>query len=339
MTLVRTRTIPHGHRQPSLISIVSPVYNEAASLPRLLEALERELRSTGRAFEVVLVDDRSADDSFAVMSALRTGRPWLKLIRFSRNFGKEVALAAGLGAAQGEVVIQMDSDLQHPPAMIHDFLAAWAEGADIVYGARDRAAERGSLRDRLTRLFYGLFDRVAEIQLMPGGGDFALFDRKVVDVLNQMPERNRFGKGLYAWVGFERRAIPYVPAERHAGRSSFNPVRLIRLAVDGLTSFSILPLRVWTLVGGAVSLLSFAFGAWIVVQTLLWGTSAPGYPSVMVGIAFLGGIQLITLGVIGEYLGQVYMEVKRRPLYVVDARVGFGAGETARSADTSAATI
>lgn len=310
---------------PESLTVVVPVYNEAVALPNLLDRLAAVLVSTEIPFEVVAVDDRSTDDSFAVLCALRDRYPWLKIIRFSRNFGKEVALAAGLRAANGAVVVQMDADLQHPPEFVHRFLRAWRDGAELVYAARDRQAEEGRLRDRLSRLFYALFDRVAEIRLMPGSGDFALFDRKVVDALNALPERNRFGKGLYAWVGFERRAIPYLPDARVGGRSSWTLRRLFGLAVTGLTAFSILPLRIWSGIGAIISLLSFCYGLMILVETLLFGTDVPGYPSLMVGIAFLGGIQLITLGVIGEYLGQVFMEVKRRPLYVVDRRIGFDA--------------
>lgn len=305
------------------VSAVVPAHDEAESLPLLIERLEVALDATDGAFEVIVVDDRSRDETFDVLLALRASRPWLRIIRFSRNFGKEVALAAGLRAARGDVVIQLDADLQHPPELIATLLDGWRQGADIVYAARDRAAEKGGLRDVASRAFYRLFDRIAEVRLMPGSGDFALFDRRVVDVLNAMPERNRFGKGLYAWVGFERRAVPYLPDARQAGRSRFRPLGLARLALAGITSFSILPLRVWSTIGAMISFLAFLGGALILGETLVWGGTVPGYPSLMVAVVFLGGIQLMTLGIIGEYLGQVYMEVKRRPLYVIDEAVGF----------------
>jgi len=318
---------------PASLTVVVPVYNEAEALPALLDRLAAVLIPTGIPFDVVAVDDRSTDHSFAILCELRDRYPWLRIIRFSRNFGKEIALAAGLRAAGGAVVVQMDADLQHPPELIHRFLVAWQEGAELIYAARDRKAERGGLRDGLSRLFYAVFDRVAEIQLMRGSGDFVLFDRKVVDALNALPERNRFGKGLYAWVGFERRAIPYHPDARLGGRTSWTLRGLFGLAVAGLTAFSVLPLRIWSGVGAIISLLSIGYGLMILVQTLLFGADMPGYPSIMVGIAFLGGIQLVTLGVIGEYLGQVFMEVKGRPLYVIDRTVGFEAAATKERTD------
>lgn len=325
---------PREGPHPVLLSVVVPAYNEAATLPRLVAALEVELDALGVPFEVIVVDDRSTDGSFAVLRALRATRPWLRALRFSRNFGKEVAQAAGLRVARGEVVVQMDADLQHPPELIRAFLAAWREGADVAYAARDRRSERGGLRDRLARVFYRLFDSIAEVRIAPGGGDFALFDRKVVDVLNAMPERNRFGKGLYSWAGFLHCAVPYVPPPRADGQSRFRPLRLVRLAVDGLTSFSTLPLRMWTAFGLVVSLASLSYGGVIAFEALLRGSAVPGYPSLMVAVAFLGGVQLISLGVIGEYLGQVYMEVKRRPLFVIDERIGFerDTSESSRSA-------
>lgn len=321
---VATAEQDYKRPNPRLLTIVVPAFNEAKSLPKLVERLEAVFGPTGIPFEAIVVDDGSKDGTLATLTELRIGRPWLCFLRFSRNFGKEIALAAGLRAARGEVVVQLDADLQHPPELVHRFIEAWREGADLVYGARDRGAEQGGLRDLLARAFYRIFDYIAEIRLLPGAGDFALFDRKVVDALNAMPERNRFGKGLYAWVGFERRAIPYVPDERaDGGGSRWSLRRLVGLAVDGITSFSTFPLRVWSVFGAVISLISFVFGAWIVADTLISGNDVPGYPSVMAGIAFLGGIQLITLGVLGEYLGQVFMEVKRRPLYVIDRKVGF----------------
>lgn len=316
-----------GERRPlpALLSVVVPAFNEAALIADLLDRLRRTLDEIAVPFEVIVVDDRSTDATFAILTRLRQDRPWLKTARFSRNFGKEIALAAGLNLARGDVVVQIDADLQHPPALIAAFLDAWRDGADLVYGARDRAAERSGLRDLLSRLFYRLFDQIAEVQLMPGSGDFALFDRKVVDVLNAMPERSRFGKGLYAWVGFNTHAVPYAPDPRAGGGSRWSLRRLLGLALDGITSFSVMPLRIWSVFGAIISLLSFAYGASIAFETIFWGADVPGYPSLMVGIAFLGGVQLVTLGVLGEYLGKVFMEVKRRPLYVLDEVAGFEA--------------
>ena len=308
---------------PALISVVVPSFNEADHLPALLNRLEQTLPPLCGAFEVIVVDDRSADETYPLLLRLKAERPWLRILRFSRNFGKEIALAAGLRRASGDVVIQIDADLQHPPELIADFVAAWRAGADLVYGARDRRSEAGKPRDILARLFYRVFAQIAEVSLLPGSGDFTLFDAKVVTVLNAMPERNRFGKGLYALVGFRTQAVPYTPDPRAGGGSKWSLRKLIGLAVDGITSFSVMPLRVWSLFGALISLLSFAYGSWILFQTVFWGIDVPGYPSIMVAIVFLGGIQLVTLGVVGEYVGQVFMEVKRRPLYVIDEAVGF----------------
>jgi glycosyltransferase involved in cell wall biosynthesis len=306
----------------AMISVVVPAHNEVRSIKPLMDRLETVLRGCVDSFEVIVVDDRSTDGTFGEVVGMRADRPWIKAIRLSRNFGKEIALVAGMRAAKGDAIVQIDADLQHPPELIAEFVAAWRNGARVVYGARDRSQEGRSIRNALTHCFYWLFDRVAEVRLLKGGGDFALFDRQVVDVLIGLPERNRFGKGLYAWVGFEPLAIPYRVEERRDGTSRWSPLRLTGLATDALISFSVVPLRVWSFIGAVISFLSIAYGCWIAVETVVWGRDVPGYPSLMVGIALLGGVQLISLGVLGEYLGQVYLEVKRRPLYVIDQSAG-----------------
>ena len=305
------------------LSVIFPAFNEAGNVGALLTRLGPVLDRIGLDAEIIAIDDRSTDGTFAELLALRAAEPRLKVLRFSRNFGKEIALAAGLRHARGAAVVMMDADLQHPPELIESFVAQWREGADIVYGQRNRGREDGPIRRLLTRAFYGVFDRIADVRLMRDGGDFALFDAKVVSTLNAMPERNRFGKGLYARVGFRRVAVPFRPDIRRHGVSSWSFWRLWALAVDALTSFSVVPLRIWSYVGLVISLAAFAYGAVILTETMAHGTDVPGYPSLMVAVAFFGGIQLITLGVLGEYLGQVFMEVKRRPLYVIDEAVGF----------------
>jgi len=304
------------------LSVVVPAYNEADNLDPLVERLTAVLDRIGLPYEIVVVDDCSSDATYDRLLALHARDPRVKAVRFSRNFGKEIALAAGLRHARGAAVVLMDADLQHPPELIETFVAEWRQGAQIVYGKRDRTGETPGVRRWLTRRFYRLFDAVGEVKLMRDGGDFALFDRKVVQALNALPERGRFGKGLYAWVGFRRVAVPFRPEERHAGHSRWSFWRLWMLALDAVTAFSVMPLRVWSYVGVLVSLVALCYGAFIAVRTLIEGIDVPGYASLMVAVAFFGGLQLITLGVLGEYLGRVFTEVKRRPLYLVDRAIG-----------------
>jgi len=315
---VRGRSGP-GH---SGISVVVPAFNESDNLDPLVARLAGVLERIGLPFEIIVVDDCSTDATFARLADLHARDPRVKGLRFSRNFGKEIALAAGLRHACGAAVVLMDADLQHPPELIETFVAEWRAGGQIVYGQRDRSGEVPGLRRWLTRRFYRLFEAVGEVKLMRDGGDFALFDRQVVDALNALPERGRFGKGLYAWVGFRRTPVPFTPAVRHAGQSRWSFWRLWLLALDAVTAFSVLPLRIWSYLGVLVSLMSLAYGAYIAVRTLIQGVDVPGYASLMVAVAFFGGVQLITLGVLGEYLGRVFTEVKRRPLYIVDSAVG-----------------
>lgn len=304
------------------VSVVIPAYNEAENLEPLVARLKAVLDRIALPYEIVFVDDCSSDATFERLSALNAQDARIKAIRFSRNFGKEIALAAGLRHARGAAVVLMDADLQHPPELIATFIVEWRLGAQIVYGQRDRTGEMPGLRRWLTRRFYRLFEAVGEVKLMRDGGDFALFDRRVVQALNALPERGRFGKGLYAWVGFRRKPVPFTPDERHAGHSRWSFWRLWMLALDAVTSFSVLPLRVWSYLGVVTSLMSLAWGGYILVRTMLDGVDVPGYASLMVAVAFFGGVQLITLGVLGEYLGRVFTEVKRRPLYIVNQSVG-----------------
>lgn len=304
------------------LSIVVPAYNEADNLDVLVARLTAVLDRIGLPCEILFVDDCSGDATFERLQALNAADPRIKAVRFSRNFGKEIALAAGLRHARGAAVVLMDADLQHPPELIETFVAEWRKGGQIVYGQRDRTGELPGMRRWLTRRFYRLFEAVGEIKLMRDGGDFALFDRRVVDALNALPERGRFGKGLYAWVGFRRVPVPFKPDDRHAGHSRWSFWRLWLLALDAVTAFSVMPLRIWSYVGVLVSLVSLAYGGFILIDTLVEGIDVPGYASLMVAVAFFGGVQLITLGVLGEYLGRVFTEVKRRPLYIVDRSVG-----------------
>ncbi|WP_343034805.1 glycosyltransferase family 2 protein [Aromatoleum diolicum] len=306
------------------LSVVIPLYNESGSLGPLHERLKAVIATLPVAgHEVVFVDDGSRDTTFAEVAALCAIDPALRAIRFARNFGKEAAMAAGLRAADGDVIVLMDGDLQHPPELIPEMLARWQAGAKMVTAVRRSRDTDPWLRRQLSRGFYGVFKRVSEVALAEGGGDFRLFDRAVVDAINSLPERTRFMKGITSWVGFRQEEIDFDPAERAAGASAWSLLRLLRYAIDGLSAFSTLPLRVWSLVGIGMAMISGLYGGWLVLRTIIWGIDVPGYASVMVSVLFMSGIQLISLGVLGEYVGRIFTEVKARPLYLVAERKGF----------------
>ncbi|WP_428032640.1 glycosyltransferase family 2 protein [Ancylobacter sp.] len=318
-----TKTSP---RSPGLISIVVPVYNEARCLAELHARLSAvldgypELRR-----EFVFVDDGSRDDSFALLTELGARDPSIKALRFARNFGKESAMAAGLRAAVGDMVVLMDSDLQHPPEVIPQMIERWRAGAQMVTAVR-RSRRTDPLGRRLfSRGFYRCFDALCEVDIPEGAGDFRLFDRRVVDAINALPERNRFMKGITSWVGFRQEEVDFEVAERAGGVSSFSTWRLLRYALDGLSSFSMVPLRVWSLVGVALAGLSGLYGLFLIGDALLFGVRTPGFPTIMVSMLFVSGVQLISLGVIGEYVGRIFTEVKRRPLYLIADEIGFAA--------------
>ena len=316
---------PHTGRlpQPS-ISCVVPAYNEADNLAPLLEALTTELARLTPRWEVIVVDDGSRDATPVVMLPWLQ-RPGVRCLRLSRNFGKEAALTAGIDHAEGEVVVLIDADLQHPPAMIGPMLAAWREGADMVCTARASRSDE-SRRKRLgTWLFYRLVNASAPTPIPVDAGDFRLMDRRVVDALKSLPERNRFMKGLYAWVGFSTVVLPYTPAARHAGNSSFSMRRLSSLAFTGITAFTNAPLRLWSAAGALIALLALGFALGIVVQHFIVGHDVPGWATLVTGIAFSTGIQLLSVGILGEYIGRIFDEVKQRPVYIVGAALGRGA--------------
>lgn len=307
-----------------LLSVVIPLYNESGSLGALHERLKAAIADLPLAgHEFVFVDDGSRDTTFDEVAALAAIDPAIRAIRFARNFGKEAAMAAGLRAARGDIVVLMDGDLQHPPELIPAMFARWQSGAKMVTAVRRSRDTDPWLRRQLSRGFYGLFKRVSEVALEEGGGDFRLFDRAVVDAINSLPERTRFMKGITSWVGFRQETIDFEPAERAAGASAWSLVRLLRYAIDGLSAFSTLPLRVWSMIGVGISGLSVLYGAWLVVRTAIFGIDVPGYASLIVSVLFLSGIQLISLGVLGEYVGRIFTEVKQRPLYLVSERIGF----------------
>ena len=305
-----------------MLSIVVPIYNESLNLDGFFARLIPVLEGTGEAFEVICIDDGSKDDSVAKLKLVNQADPRVKLLVFSRNFGKEAALSAGLANAVGDAVIPIDADLQHPPEMIPEMVAKWREGYDVVYAVRRERTGQSLLSRLQAHAFYWLFEKLSDVKMPREVGDFRLLDRKVVDAINAMPERTRFMKGIFAWVGFRQVGIPYTQEERIHGESSFNLVRLLRFAFDGLVAFSDMPLRMWTVIGAVVSGFAFLYIVVRLVRTLVYGIDVPGYESIIVTILFLGSVQLITLGIIGHYLGRVFNEVKGRPLYIVRERLG-----------------
>ena len=315
--------LPPRPAQPA-ISCVVPAFNEADNLGPLLQALLPVLESLSPRWEVIVVDDGSADATpLAMLPWLR--RPGVRYLRLSRNFGKEAALTAGIDHAEGGVVVLLDADLQHPPAMIVAMLDAWRQGADMVCTARSSRQDESWRKQLGSRLFYGLVNASLTTKIPVDAGDFRLMDRQVVDALKRLPERNRFMKGLYAWVGFNTVVLPYMPAPRHAGRSTFSLRRLSRLAFTGITAFTNLPLRLWSALGGFTALTALAFALWIVVEDFLIGHPVPGWATLVAGLAFSVGMQLLSIGILGEYIGRIFDEVKQRPIYLVRDTLGVGA--------------
>lgn len=311
---------PRGNR----LSIVVPMLNEERGVEALVAALRPVLEATGMVWEVVFVDDGSRDRTRDILRRLNREDARLKALSFSRNFGKERAVAAGLQHAEGDAVVLMDADLQHPPSVIPQFVAKWREGYDIVYGQRDDRDTDGLARRLFSKGFYSAFKAMSGTTLPDNAGDFRLLDRKAVDAMNQFSERVRFNKGLYAWIGFPSVGVTFhVPPRFDGTKSRFNPRTLLRFAVDGLVSFTTMPLRVWSYIGIVVSGLAFAYIIGFLVKMAIYGGGTAGFPTLIISILFLGGIQLISLGVIGEYLGRMYEEVKGRPLYIVAEEIGF----------------
>jgi glycosyltransferase involved in cell wall biosynthesis len=306
------------------ISCVVPAYNEAANLGLLLTGLTAQLAELTERWEVIVIDDGSRDATPAAMASwVKT--PGVRYVRLSRNFGKEAALTAGIDRAAGDVVLLMDADLQHPASLVPEMVEAWREGADMVCAARASRADESWPKRLGTALFYRLVNHNSPVPIPVDAGDFRLMDRRVVDALKALPERNRFMKGLYAWVGFHNVIIPYVPAERHAGTSTFSLRSLSKLAFTGVTAFTNAPLRLWSGIGVIVALFALAFGAWIVIEHFIYGSDVPGWATLACGMMFFSGVQLLSIGILGEYVGRIFDEVKQRPVYLVGNEAGRGA--------------
>jgi glycosyltransferase involved in cell wall biosynthesis len=312
-------------RSPRLLSVVIPVLNEERGLQRLIDRVKPVLESLDLSWELIFIDDGSKDRTRALLHAAHEADARIKTVALSRNFGKEIAVAAGLSYARGDGVILMDGDLQHPPEIIPEFVARWREGYDIVYGQRDDRVTDSALRRAAARSFYNLFYFMSGTTLPDGAGDFRLLDRKAVDAMNRLKEHARFNKGLYAWIGFKSVGVTFhVPPRADGEPSRWRPRQLWRFALDGLVSFSTMPLRIWSYIGIAVSGFAFTYIAAFLMKTLIYGrdANAPGFPTLIVAVLLLGGVQLISLGVIGEYLGRMYEEVKGRPLFIVTEEIG-----------------
>jgi len=314
-------------------SVVTPAYNEADGIEAFHARISAVMGALGAPYEIVLVNDGSRDDTLAKMRRLRAQDRRISIVDLSRNFGKEIALTAGLDHARGRAVIVIDADLQDPPELIPQLVAKWREGFDMVYARRLRREGETALKRTTASAFYKLIHRVGPVAIPRDTGDFRLMSRRVVQAVTQLRESHRFMKGLFAWVGFSQAEVTYVRDPRHAGASKWSYWRLWNLALEGITSFTVFPLKVASYVGLLVAVVAFGYGSFIALRTIVQGVDLPGYASLLVAVLFLGGLQLMALGVIGEYLGRVFNESKARPLYFVaeyaPARVDAEANEPA----------
>ncbi len=322
-----TQTIPSLSRsKPWLsqsLSVVVPVYNEQEVLGPFYEELIKSLESIDLPFEVIFVNDSSQDDSREILHRLHQTDSRIRVISFSRNFGQMAAISAGLEHATGAAVIIMDADLQHPPSMIPQMVQHWQEGYQVVYTVRSYDPSTSWFKRASSALFYKLINKISEIEIIPGAADFRLIDRLVVDYLNSMQENSRFLRGMISWLGFRQLGIPFQANARFAGESKYSLFRMVRLAMEGFTSFSTLPLR-WAAYLGFFSAVSgLPYGIFAIYQVIFTNQTVPGWASIIVAVLFLGGVQLMSLGIIGEYIGRIYTEVKRRPLYVMEELIGF----------------
>ena len=307
-----------------LISIIVPMYNESSNVSCFYQEISKVIEILPEYnFEIILINDGSKDDTLLKIKLLATKDPKVKVIDLSRNFGKEIALTAGLREANGDAVIPIDADLQDPPELIVELIAKWNEGYDVVYATRSIREGETFFKKLTAFLFYRVIQKLIKFKIPMDTGDFRLMSRQVVDALNLCNEQHRFMKGLFSWVGFKQISIPYLRRPRHAGKSSFNYWKLWNFALEGITSFSFIPLQIATYIGFLVALFSVFYIAFVIIKTLFYGEAVQGYPTLVVSIFFFGGAQLMTLGIIGEYIGRIYNESKRRPLYFIREKMNF----------------
>lgn len=310
------------YRNPIDLSIIAPMYNEESNIDCFFETLIPVLTCLCLEYEIICINDGSNDRTLEKLITYHQNNPRIKIISFSRNFGKEIALTAGLHHSNGKAIIPIDTDLQDPPELIEGLVEKWREGYDVVYAVRRLRLGESTFKRLTANVFYRFINFISDTPIPKDTGDFRLFDRRVVKALNRIPERTRFMKGLFAWVGFKQVGIEYDRQPRHQGKTNWNYWKLWNFALDGITLFSTFPLRLWSYIGIIISFLSFGYASFLILRTVIYGRDFPGYASIMVVILFLGGLQLISLGVIGEYLGRVYAETKRRPLYIISESYG-----------------
>jgi len=304
------------------ISLIVPVYNEEDSIPIFYDAVRKNKELNEHNVEILFINDGSTDNTDEIAAAIASNDPLVLVINFSRNFGKESALFAGIEHASGDAVIPIDVDLQDPIDVVPLLIKKWQQGADVVLAKRVDRSTDSYLKRRSAELFYKINNYVSETKIEENVGDFRLMSRQVVEAIKTLPERKLFMKGLLSWVGFDADVVEYLRAERTTGKSKFNGWKLWNFALEGITSFSTVPLRIWTYIGLSIATFSLVYAFWMVLDKLIWGNPVPGYPSLITAVLFLGGIQLIGIGVIGEYIGRIYMETKNRPRYIIKNIIG-----------------
>lgn len=307
-----------------LISLIVPVFNEQDVIEIFLDKTSSVMEQAGLDYEYLFVNDGSTDETLAKLIELSAVNPRIRIINLSRNFGKEAGMTAGIDHVRGNVMIPIDVDLQDPPELIPDFVEKWRQGYDIVYGVRSSRDDDSMMKRASAGWFYDLFNRLSAVHIPDNAGDFRLIDERAIEVLRQLPERNRFMKGLFAWVGFHSIGVPYSRPARVAGKTKWNLRKLWNFALDGIFSFSTVPLRVWSYVGVVISCLSFVYASFIVIRTIVLGIDLPGYASLLTVVLFLGGIQLLSLGIMGEYIGRLLIEAKQRPVYIIEGEYAGG---------------
>lgn len=313
-----------------VISIVAPAYNEERNIHPFLAAIVPVLESIGEPFEIIFINDGSRDTTLAMLAAAASQDSRIKVVGLARNFGKDIALSAGLAHASGQAIIPIDCDLQHPPELIPEFVKKWREGYDMVLGVRSKRDEEGFIRRNLSQTYYKVMRMMTSVEIPPNAGDFRLLDRKILDVINQMPERHRFMKGIFAWPGFKVASIEFQARQRaNETVTSWSFFKLWRFALDGLFSFSTAPLKLWTYIGALSAFGAFVYLVITLIQKLFWGIDVNGYASLLIVMLFFNGLLLISNGIQGEYIARIFEEVKGRPLYVVGQLYGFDAREQA----------
>ena len=300
------------------ISIVCPCYNEEAVIEHFLQSMIPILKKSQKTYEIIFIDDGSKDDTLNVLLESQKNYENIRILKLSRNFGKEVALTAGLDASIGETVVPIDVDLQDPPELILEFIKKYEEGFDVVLAKRADRTTDTYAKKFSAEAFYKFHNKISDISIPNNVGDYRLMSRRVVEEIKKLPESQRFMKGIFAWVGFKTATVEYKRESRVAGESSFNGWKLWNFALDGITSFSTVPLRIWLYLGVIIALLSFVYGSIIIIKTLIFGIDSPGYASMLTTVLFLGGVQLMGIGILGEYIGRIYMESKNRPVYIIE---------------------